>query len=123
MAEELENNETAGSDAAAAVRQPPPSHLPLIITLAALLIYFAFQTVQLLIERGNLSMAKSNQDGTLQEAQKIHSQFKTLITKTNDLAQKGHAGARMVMEGLERQGLGGPPESPPASQTESKPSK
>jgi hypothetical protein len=117
MAEELENSEVTENQAHAATA-PAPSNLPLILTLAALLIYFAFQTLQLFIERGNLSMMKSSQDGALQEAQRVQGQFKTLITKTSELAQKGHAGARMVMEGLERQGLGGPPESPPPRKAE-----
>lgn len=117
MAEDLENRaEESRVEPAAA--QPPPSNLPLIITLAALLIYFAFQTVQLFIERDNLTTMKRSQDGALQEAQKVQGQFKTLITKTNELAEKGHAGARMVMESLQRQGLGGSPESAPPSKAE-----
>jgi len=84
----------------------PASTLPLIITLVALLIYFSFQTLSLLSERSNLAFVKSNQDGALQEAQKVQAQFKVLVTKTSDLADQGHAGARMVMEGLQRQGVG-----------------
>jgi len=78
--------------------------------------------VQLLIERDHLTTMKRSQDAALQEAQKVQGQFKTLITKTNELAEKGHAGARMVMESLERQGLGGSPESAPPSKAE-KPAK
>jgi FtsZ-binding cell division protein ZapB len=102
-----------------------PSSLPLTITLVALLLFFAVQTVQLILERGNLSMVKSNQDSALQEAQKVQEQFKTLVTKTNQLAEQGHAGARMVMEGLQRQGLGAPPqpESRAPSKAETKPAK
>jgi FtsZ-binding cell division protein ZapB len=98
-----------------------PSSLPLTITLVALLLFFAVQTVQLILERGNLSMVKSNQDSALQEAQKVQEQFKTLVTKTNQLAEQGHAGARMVMEGLQRQGLGAAP--PAESKAPSKPAK
>lgn len=121
MAEDLENREE-GQQAQPGAAQPPPSNLPLIVTLAALLIYFAFQTVQLLIERDNLTAVKRSQDGALKEAQKVQGQFKALISKTNELAEKGHAGARMVMESLERQGLGGSPETPPPSRAE-KPTK
>ena len=49
---------------------------------------------------------KTSQENALQEAQKIQSQFRTLVTKTGELAEKGHAGAKMVMEGLQRQGMG-----------------
>ena len=49
---------------------------------------------------------KSSQENALQEAQKIQSQFRTLVTKTGELADKGHSGAKLVMEGLQRQGMG-----------------
>ena len=39
------------------------SKVPFIITLAALLLYFAFQTLQMVVERGNLGMMKANQEG------------------------------------------------------------
>lgn len=98
----------------------PAANLPLIITLIALLIYFSFQTLSLLSERSNLGMIKGNQDGALQEAQKVQAQFKLLVTKTSDLANQGHAGAKMVMEGLERQGVGFAPESSAPSKPETK---
>ena len=82
-----------------------------MITLAALLLYFAFQTLQLVIERGNLAMVKATQESAIQEAQKIQAQFKTLISKTSELAQQGHAGAKMVMEELQSQGLSVAPET------------
>jgi hypothetical protein len=123
MADEVDNAIEDDARQESVVAPSSPSNLPFIITLMALLIYFAFQTLQLLVERSNLSMVKSNQDAALQEAQKVQGQFKILITKTNELAEKGHAGARMVMEGLQRQGFGSAPEKPPASQSETKPSK
>jgi hypothetical protein len=96
----------------------------LIITLVALLLFFGFQTLQLIMERSNLAMVKSNQDSALQEAQKVQAQFKTLVTKTNQLAEQGHVGARMVMEGLQRQGFGAPPpESKAPTKSEAKPTK
>jgi hypothetical protein len=110
MADEFENSADREQTSGAVEPARPPSQLPFIITLAALLLYFGFQTVQLMVERGNLGMMKSSQDSALQEAQKVQEQFKTLVTKTNQLADQGHAGAKMVMEGLQRQGLGGPPE-------------
>lgn len=89
-------------------RVPAASHsnLPLVITLVALLTYFGFQTFALLGQRGNLGQVKTSQENELQEAQKIQSQFRTLVTKTGELADKGHVGAKLVMEGLQRQGMG-----------------
>src|SRR6266508_6600943 len=108
MADEVENA-TEREQAQEIIERPRPSNLPFIITLVALLLYFGFQTLQLMVERGNLGMMKSNQDGALQEAQKVQEQFKNLVSKTNQLAEQGHAGARMVMEGLQGQGFGAPP--------------
>jgi hypothetical protein len=104
------------------VAAKPASNLPFIITLIALLIYFSYQTLSLLNERSNLAMVKGNQDGALQEAQKLQAQFKLLVTKTSELADQGHAGAKMIMEGLQRQGIDFTPQSsaptkPPAKAT------
>ena len=85
--------------------------LPFIITLVALTIYFAFQTLQLAVERNNLGLVKANQNAAIQEAQKVQAQFKTLVTKTGELAAQGHAGAKMVMEELQKRGFGAVPEA------------
>jgi hypothetical protein len=82
------------------------SNLPFIITLTALTVYFGFQTVQLISERGNLGQVKTSQEAAIQEAQKVQTQFKNLVTKTGQLADQGHAGAKMVMEELQKQGVG-----------------
>ena len=118
MADDAEIVDEAASSEAA----KPASNLPFVITLIALLIYFSFQTLSLLGERSNLAMVKSNQDGALQEAQKLQAQFKLLVSKTGELADQGHAGAKMIMDGLQRQGVGFAPESsaptkPPAKAT------
>ena len=89
-------------------------NLPLILALAALLVWHGFQTFQLLRERAQLGIAKDSQEAALQESQKVQTQFSTLIGKTSDLAVKGHAGARMVMEELQKRGLGPAPSAAPA---------
>lgn len=79
---ETDNNDSAEEVVSAPVA--PHSNLPLIITLVALITYFGFQTVSLLAERGNLGHVKASQEGALQEAQKIQSQFRAIVTKTGD---------------------------------------
>jgi hypothetical protein len=86
------------------------SKLPFAITLAALLIYFSFQTLQLFVQRSELSAVKASQDAALQAAQKVQEQFKSVMTKLDELAKQGHAGAKMVMESL--QTAGGPEPRP-----------
>jgi hypothetical protein len=125
MADDVENTAEREQASEAVPPATSPSNLPFTLTLVALLLFFGFQTLQLMMERSNLAMVKSNQDSALQEAQKVQEQFKTLVTKTNQLAEQGHAGARMVMEGLQRQGFGAPPppESKAPSKAETKPAK
>jgi hypothetical protein len=113
MVDENENVVEAESTEEYVAEERSHSNLPLIVLMAALTIYFAFQTLQLLSERGNLGLVKGNQDSAIQEAQKVQTQFKTLVTKTGQLADQGHPGARMVMEELQRRGVGFASEVPP----------
>jgi hypothetical protein len=125
MSDDVENTAEREQTSETVPPATSPFTLPFMVTLVALLLFFGFQTLQLIMERSNLAMVKSNQDSALQEAQKVQEQFKTLVTKTNQLAEQGHAGARMVMEGLQRQGFGAPspPESKAPSKAETKPAK
>ena len=125
MAAEIENPNEAE---APVVVEKSPSVLPLILIFVALTIYFGFQTLQYLFERNNLIMVKSSQEAAIQEAQKIQGQFKTLVGKTGELASKGHAGAKMVMEELPKRGVGSapssaPPDSKMPGKVETKPTK
>jgi hypothetical protein len=79
-------------------------NLPFAITLAALLIYFGFQTLQLVAQRGELSAVKNSQQEALQASQKVQDQFKTTMTKLDELAKQGHAGAKMVLDDLHNTG-------------------
>ncbi len=120
MVEENESAEQHGEELEQDVPLARPrSNAPLIITLAALTIYFAFQTLQLIAERGNLSQVKSNQEAAIQEAQRVQTQFKNLVTKTGELAAQGHAGAKMVMEELQKRGFGLASEPGPSPETKS----
>ena len=80
-------------------------NLPLTILLIALVLWFGFQTVQLASERANLGEARGHQEAAMQEAQKLRTQFESLINKTSELANKGHAGAKLVMEELQKRGM------------------
>ncbi len=81
------------------------SSLPLILTMAAVLIWFAFQTLQLVVERNNLSALKANFDSAMQESQKMQSQLQALASKTAELAQQGNPAAKIAIEELEKRGI------------------
>ncbi len=89
------------------------STLPVAVTLVALLIWFGFQTADLVIERNQLTTVKSNYDVAVQDAEKMQRQLQTLITQTNELAGKGNANAKAVIEELKKRGISPPPSAPP----------
>jgi hypothetical protein len=100
--------------------EPPPaekrglSNVALTIAIVTLIVWFAFQAFQLVRDRGNLRMVKSNQEVAMQESEKLSSQFQTLVTKIAQLANQGHAGAKMLLEELKKTGVGVSPEEKPA---------
>ena len=93
------------------------SSLPLILTMVALLIWFAFQAFQVFVERNNLTALKANFDSAVQESQKMQSQLQSLISKTAELAQQGNPAAKAAVEELEKKGIPikGAAAAPPAS--------
>ena len=99
------------------------SNVAVIITLVALLLWFGFQSLQLWRERSNLSAVKASQESAIQESEKIRLQFQGLMTKTSELANQGHGGARMIVDELQKRGIGVPPAGKPAEKLELKPAK
>ena len=87
------------------------ANLPLTILLIALVLWFGFQTLQLASERANLNEARAHQEAAMQEAQKLRTQFESLVTKLSELGNKGHAGARLVMDELQKRGIAAQPET------------
>ena len=79
--------------------------LALALTIVSLLIWFGFQTTQVVIERNNLGALKANMDGAMQDSQKLQAQLHSLITKTAELASGGNAAAKAVVDELEKKGI------------------
>lgn len=99
--EEIQDNDAAKPEPA----ERRASSLPLILTVVSLLVWFGFQTVQLVIERSDLSQLKGNLEAAMRESQKVRAQLETLITKTAELANQGNASAKTVVEELEKRGI------------------
>ncbi|MGE5819288.1 MAG: hypothetical protein ACM37Z_14795 [Deltaproteobacteria bacterium] len=107
------------------VEEPLPkrsgaSSIALTVTIVCLILWFGFQTFQLLRDRGNLGFVKANQESAMQESEKVQVQFKTLLSKIAELANQGHAGAKMVMDELQKRGVGFAPKETPAEKPASK---
>lgn len=81
------------------------SNWPLLLTLAALLIWFGFQTFQLIVERNSLNSLKTSFDAGVQESQKMQGQLQALINKTIELANEGNAAAKTAVVELEKRGI------------------
>ena len=81
------------------------SSWPLLLTLVALLIWFGFQTFQLIVERNSLSSLKASFDSAVQESQKMQSQLQALINKTIELANEGNAAAKTAVMELDQKGI------------------
>jgi predicted negative regulator of RcsB-dependent stress response len=107
---ELETNEVQEREIVATAVERG-ANLPLTILLIALVLWFGFQTLQLASERANLNEARAHQEAAMQEAQKLRTQFESLISKLSDLANKGHAGAKLVMDELQKRGVTAQPET------------
>src|SRR4029450_7874692 len=93
------------SVAAAEAPENRGSSLPLLLTMGSILIWFAFQTVQLIVDRSNLSAVKANFESAMQESQKMQSQLQSLVSKTVELAQQGNPAAKAAVEELEKRGM------------------
>ena len=98
-----ETNDQAATDAGAVHGRV--FNLPLALTIVALLIWFGFQTTQVVVERNNLGALKANMDGAMQDSQKLQAQLHSLITKTAELASGGNAAAKAVVDELEKKGI------------------
>lgn len=81
------------------------SALPLILTMVSVLVWFAFQTVQLFVERSQLIGLSASFETHAQEAQKMQAQIQALITKVSELANQGNPAAKAAVEELEKRGM------------------
>ncbi len=105
MENELPTIEELEAQSVVAPVEERGSTLPLLLTLVALLIWYAFQAVQMVVERQNLNAVKANYEQAMQESQKMQSQLQALITKTAELANQGNPGAKAVISELEKRGI------------------
>jgi hypothetical protein len=80
-------------------------YVPMLIALVALLLYFAFQTLELVETRSQLAQLRTGQTAALTDGAKIHAQFDSLAGGTAVLAQQGNAEAKTIVAEFSRRGF------------------
>lgn len=85
---------------------PRPSlFVPLLLMLITLVLWFGFQTYQLVKERTNLKTLQANQETMFNNAQKMRAQLDAIAAGTARLAQQGNANAAQVVAALKAKGI------------------
>jgi hypothetical protein len=79
--------------------------VPLFIVASALVIWFGFQTSQLVTERSNLKTLHQNQDAIYQNAQKMRGQLDAIAAGTQRLANAGNPNAGQIVNALRARGI------------------
>ena len=89
--------------------------LILLLMLITLVLWFGFQTYQLVKERGNLQTLQANQETMLTNAQKMRAQLDSIAAGTARLAEQGNVNAAQVVNALKDKGITINPSAAPAS--------
>jgi hypothetical protein len=79
--------------------------LPVLLVTVALLIWFGFQTVQLIAERSQVEALQANQTPVFQNAQRMRRQLDALAAGTQRLADGGNASAKAITDALRQRGI------------------
>ena len=79
--------------------------IPFLILALAVAGWAAFQMTQLLRERNSLEAARSNQERPMENSKKLRDQLDGIARETQLLANKGNAGARLIVDELKKRGI------------------
>jgi hypothetical protein len=79
--------------------------LPLVMLASALVLWFAFQSVQLATERRELAAIKANQATQVDASAKIRSALDSLAASTQRLANGGNVNALRIVQELKNRGV------------------
>ena len=88
--------------------------VPLVILALAVAGWAAFQMTQLLRERDSLDAARTNQERPMENSKKLRDQLDGIARETQLLANKGNAGAKLIVDELKKRGITISTEAPPA---------
>ena len=79
--------------------------IPLLILALAVAGWGAFQLTQLLRERDSLDVARTNQERPMENSKKLRDQLDGIARETQLLANKGNAGAKLIVDELKKRGI------------------
>ena len=81
------------------------TQLPLILVVVSVFLLVALETFQLIRNHQNLAEVRDSQEQMVQEGVKLRQQAEVLAGRTAQIAADGDAGARAVVEQMQRQGI------------------
>ncbi|MBP9035580.1 MAG: hypothetical protein KBG29_16925 [Pseudomonadales bacterium] len=102
----------SNNPAQSAEQRPHGVVLPLLLALLTLLLWFGFQTSQLLAERERLDALNIEQQSIHANALQMRAQLDAIATGTVRLAQQGNTNAAQVMQALAKKGVTISPNAP-----------
>jgi hypothetical protein len=105
-----------------ALRDPAPdpvygAYLPILILALTVAGWFGFQTVQLWREHDLLVATIASQEKPYADSQKVRDTLEAFTRQIGALADKGNAGARLVVDELKRRGIAIDAKAPPPAQS------
>lgn len=90
--------------AAGATRWASP-FVPMLLMATSLVLWFGFQSYQLVNERQQLATLRASQDAQVETAGKLRASLDSVATATAQLADGGNVNARAIVEELRRRGI------------------
>lgn len=91
----------------------PSLFLPLLFIVSTLVLWFGFQTYQLMKKRDNLKKLQTNQEAMFTNARKMRAQLDSIAAGTARLAQQGNANATQIVDALKAKGISINPNATP----------
>lgn len=99
------NEHRIRADAAATLRGRPNVFIPALLIALAVVAWFGFQTVHLVLEWRQLGLAQSTLQPQEQNAIKLRASLDAVATSTAKLAADGNGNARVVVDELRKRGV------------------
>jgi hypothetical protein len=84
----------------------------MLLLVTSLVLWFAFQSYQLVNERQQLATLRVSQDAQVEAAGKLRASLDSVATATAQLADGGNVNARVIVEELRKRGITIKPAAP-----------